>query len=619
MNSCIIDAFLRVGKYIKNAFLNSVFYKIINTVFLFFSQSWENSGIMCFLRKNERVGMSGKSIFYNVAHFPFLLFEFLNEIIGRKLSKTIKNSIILKILRSLVAELLLLDTKTLGAMTLMWMVGDIVVDKNFSVFNLIFGLAGIVLIIPSWKISCYFKDSIIVNVLFNCTGIDMPRLDLENRIDVSKTVILAVSGIVGLISGVLPMKFAILLIGGIVGVSLVLMYPIAGVFLTIFAAPFVPTMVLAMLCILTFGSLIIRSICEEGFKWRFDGLGNALVVFLMFMLVSCILSFAPIKSLMVWAMYFVFVSFYFVVVNTMKTKEQIISVMKIFVIAGLIVSLYGVMQYVFGWTNSQNAWIDEKMFEEAVIRVDSTMENPNVLGEFLLLFLPLAAVFMIKEKYSKPSKYLYTVAFAVGCLCMLLTQSRGCWLGLILSAAVFITFYNGRLWTLLPLLLLALPFVMPEAMIARMMSIGNLEDSSTSYRVFIWRGTFKMLKDFWLGGIGMGEGAFRVVYPLYSYNGIIAPHAHNTFLQLLVEGGIGALLIFITIMAVFIKKLSVSFKETNRGGVLNLSVLGIGSGVLGFLLQSMFDYTFYNYRMMAMFFMIIAIGMSFKYIREEAE
>ena len=103
------------------------------------------------------------------------------------------------------------------------------------------------------------------------------------------------------------------------------------------------------------------------------------------------------------------------------------------------------MQYAFGWTNSQNAWIDEEMFEEAVVRVDSTMENPNVLGEFLLLMIPLSAVFMLKEKFTKLSKYFYVIAFATGCLCMILTQSRGCWLGLILCTALFVTFSFGKI------------------------------------------------------------------------------------------------------------------------------------------------------------------------------
>ncbi len=53
------------------------------------------------------------------------------------------------------------------------------------------------------------------------------------------------------------------------------------------------------------------------------------------------------------------------------------------------------MQYAFGWTTS-NAWIDEEMFEDATMRVYSTLGNPNVLGEYLLLVLPVAAVYMLK-------------------------------------------------------------------------------------------------------------------------------------------------------------------------------------------------------------------------------
>ena len=67
----------------------------------------------------------------------------------------------------------------------------------------------------------------------------------------------------------------------------------------------------------------------------------------------------------------------------------------------------------------------------------------------------------------------------------------------------------------MPIIIVFLPFIIPETMVERMMSVGNLGDSSTSYRVFIWLGTLEMLKNFWLGGIGMGEGAFRTVYPLY--------------------------------------------------------------------------------------------------------
>ena len=56
-----------------------------------------------------------------------------------------------------------------------------------------------------------------------------------------------------------------------------------------------------------------------------------------------------------------------------------------------------------------------------------------------------------------------------------------------------------------------LPFVLPETIINRFLSIGNMADSSTSYRVYIWLGTIAMLKDYWFCGIGPGAAAFNQV------------------------------------------------------------------------------------------------------------
>ena len=146
-----------------------------------------------------------------------------------------------------------------------------------------------------------------------------------------------------------------------------------------------------------------------------------------------------------------------------------------------------------------------------------------------------------------------------------------------------------------------------------------MEDSSTSYRVYIWLGTLGMLKTYWLGGIGMGEAAFSQVYPFFSYNAITAPHSHNTFLQLTVEAGIGALAVFVITQFVFAKKMVKTYRLGYEKSWSSVTALAIGCGIIGFLAQSMFDYTFYNYRVMALFFMVMAIGMALKYIKEGAE
>lgn len=607
MNSMIISLIVSFFGKLALLFKESEIYRIITKIQIYFSRMWEKSGIISTFKKEPK-----KNIFYKVMYFPIGIFEFLNKKIGGWILKRIETSFILDLARTFMNNMLALNTKFLGCMILGVMLVNIV--KSFSIPVVCIGLFGAVLLLLDYNMTDFFDSSKLVGICKKAAGFDVNISDCYKKDDIGTKKALIVALLSGLVAGVLPLIFGALLIVGVTGVAVVMSYPIVGVFGAVTAAPFVPTMVLAGICILTTMSFFVKAITTPDFKWRKDGIGIGF--FLIMLFVSSLFSFAPVKSLMVWAMYLVFAGFFFVIVNTVRTKDQVYALLKVFVIAGALVAVYGILQYVFGW-NTSNAWIDENMFEEATMRAYSTMENPNVLGEYLLLLIPLAVIFFLKRENTTIDKIIYGGIFLAGVLCMVFTQSRGCWLGLILAVAIFISFYNGKLWAFVPIVLLALPFVMPDAMIERMMSVGDLGDSSTSYRVFIWKGTFRMLRDFWIGGIGMGEGAFRYVYPVYSYIGIIAPHAHNTFLQLVVEGGIGTLIIFLGMMVAFLRKISTVFNSAEKSSIDSISTLAIGSGVCGFLLQSMFDYTFYNYRMMAMFFMFLALGITLKVCKGE--
>ena len=607
MNSIIISFVVSFFGKITSLFKESGLYRVISNIQNWFAKTWENSGIISTLKKEPK-----KNIFYKITYFPIGIFDFINKKIGGWILKRIETSFILDLARTFMNNMLALNTKFLGCLILGVMMVKIIM--NFSITALCVGILGVLLLLADYNITKFFDTSKFVGFDLKTAGFNVRISECykEEYVGTKKALILAL--LAGFLAGILPPILGVLLIVGVTGFTTVMSYPIVGVFCAVVSAPFVPTMVLAGLCLLTTISFLIKAIITPDFKWRKDGIGIGF--FLVILFASSLFSFSPVKSLMVWAMYFVFAGFFFVMINTVRTKEQVYALIRVFVIAGAVVALYGILQYIFGW-NTSNAWIDEEMFEEATMRAYSTMENPNVLGEYLLLLIPLVAIFVLKKESNVLERIAYAGIFLLGALCMVFTQSRGCWLGLVLAAAIFVTFYNGKLWALAPLILLALPFVLPETMIDRMMSVGDLEDSSTSYRVFIWKGTFRMLRDFWIGGIGMGEGAFRTVYPVYSYIGIIAPHAHNTFLQLVVEGGIGTLLIFLGMMAAFLRKVSAVFKTSAKNSIDAVSALAIGSGVCGFLLQSMFDYTFYNYRMMAMFFMILAIGVLLKICKGE--
>ena len=194
------------------------------------------------------------------------------------------------------------------------------------------------------------------------------------------------------------------------------------------------------------------------------------------------------------------------------------------------------------------------------------------------------------------------------CVCMILTFSRGAWLGLLFAGAVFVVLLNPRFILLAPFALVALYFVLPETVISRFTSIGNLADNSTSYRVYIWLGVLDMLKDgFWLCGVGPGDGAFNQIYPFYSYSAIVAPHSHNLYLQILCDAGITALVVFGIVLFQYFRNLCVAVKDRSNWSSRVLQI-SFTAGACGFLVQAMTDYSFYNYRVMFLFWSYLAMG-----------
>ena len=618
MNSVILASIAAFFKSFWEVFQKSGIFAAVNKVHGAFSSSWKNSTIISWL---EKEGKAVGSITGKIFRLPFTFLEFLQSKTGAFLREKKEKSMVCAISRTYVQNFMAVNTRFFGIMlmcaSLVYTVMHMLLSGRISKFALIGAAVGALVSLMNYNVMAFLNPSKVVDFIKSAAGfkdLDFEFFDKSETRGVSRIVLAALTGILtGAAVSVSPLIGAAVPFA-IFGALLVMFFPITGVYAAVFLAPIIPTMMLAGVCIWTGIALALKSLTDENFKWRFDGLGLSILLFLAVLFISSVLSFAPKGSLTVWAMYLVFTAFYFVVINTVKTKKQLYGLLKIFVISGALVALYGVMQYVFGWTTS-NAWIDETMFEDDIMRVYSTLGNPNVLGEYLLLVLPVAAVFMLKDRVNTLSKWTYMAMFALLGLCLVLTQSRGCWIGFMLSVVLFVTFYEGRWWGFIPLVLIILPMIVPETVVERIASVGNMEDSSTSYRVYIWLATLGMMKYYWLGGIGMGEKAFAQVYPFFMYNAVVAPHSHNTFLQLLVEAGVAGLGTFLVMQIIFIKNMHSVYKMNNKKSLDSMTALALGSGVIGFLAQSMFDYTFYNYRVMAIFFMVMAIGISLKYIK----
>ena len=371
-------------------------------------------------------------------------------------------------------------------------------------------------------------------------------------------------------------------------------------------APILPTMLVLAFVLAGFASLFLAFLYEKKRKMNYFQINRFIYYYAFIYLFATLTSMTRQASFLGGILTVCFILFSIVLSNAIETKKQFNVLLFFFICVGVLVAFYGFYQFMFPHKFS-GVWHDVNMFDDIQFRVYSTLENPNVLGEYFLLVLPFTAAFCIN------SKSWFNRIFFAGCagimlLCLVLTYSRGCYIGIMAAIAVFLVLWDRRFIFLGIIGLLMLPFVLPETIINRFLSIGNMADSSTSYRVYIWLGTIAMLKDYWFCGIGPGAAAFNQVYPLYAYNSISAPHSHNLFLQIMCDTGIVGLVVFLILMIQYYRMtcgaLSRETKKENK-----LLLIASISAVTGFMVQSMSDYTFYNYRVMLLFWVCIGFGM----------
>lgn len=368
-----------------------------------------------------------------------------------------------------------------------------------------------------------------------------------------------------------------------------------------------PSLMVMGLALIAYASLLLSLVRDRGRKLAWSPINKYILLYAAVYLAGTLFSVDLRGSLEPGILSVGFILFSVVLYNAVTGRKQLDTLLSLMVTAAALVSFYGVLQYIFRWGYQSAAWVDSDMFSGIEFRVPSTLDNPNMLGQYLLLAIPLGGAKLLSSK-DWGRRIFYLCCCGVMCLCMILTFSRGAWLALLFAGAVFVVLLNPKLILLAPFALIALYFVLPDTVISRFTSIGDLTDNSTSYRVFIWMGTLAMLKDYWLCGIGPGDAAFNMVYPAYSYNAIVAPHSHNLFLQMVCDAGVSALVVFVLLLFAYFRTLCAAMgkERTWSSRVLQIAFV---SGVCGFMVQAMTDYSFYNYRVMFLFWAYLALGM----------
>lgn len=470
------------------------------------------------------------------------------------------------------------------------------------IFLCIFG-AILILINKNLKNLCYGSAIAKISTLF-ITGKKLENSEDKkvNEPYISFVVLGFLTAVSAILFGTLP---TVLTLVAVFSFIIILKMPTCGIIITIGILPFMPTMAMVAatvgMAVIAIVLYIFTNDIESSYR-----IVNLLVIMMAGMVVyGAISSFAVFNSITVAMVYLAFISFYFTTIKIIKTKKTLFSTLSILTLASFPVAVYGIYQKFFGG-DQLAVWIDQDMFSNITGRVISFFGNPNVLGEYLIILIILCVIRLLLSK-TKVEKFVFSIILVSLSLCMVYTYSRGCWVGIIIAAAIFFIMYSRKIFGFLTLAGISSIFFLPNTIINRFTSIGNVADTSTSYRVSIWEGTIKMLKDFWPTGIGLGTKAFNMTYPLYSHSAINAPHSHNLYLQITTELGIVGLIIFILLIVMCYKNMFEVFARTNDKLLKLMSTAWI-SAMTGFLVQGLFDNTWYNYRIYLLFWILVALG-----------
>jgi len=424
--------------------------------------------------------------------------------------------------------------------------------------------------------------------------------------------------IIGAVLGLLwiflsPTNF-IMVAGGAIGAILVFYKTEIGIFAAAFLIPLVPTMLVLGLFMLIVVSFFAKAFLTGSIPVKFTVIDLFVVVFAAVVGYSVIISYNMASSAPVAAVYILFTLFYFVAKNVINTRQKLSAVLSLIMISGLLVAAYGIYQRITGNFVMTEAWIDIEMFDPSMVRIYSTLENPNVLGEYLIfiIIISFAGLYYFRE-------YLHKITslgiLGIAGITMILTQSRGAWLGLIFAFGIYALIRDRRIVVLGIIALAMAPMLIPVNVIERFLSIGDLTDSSTAYRVFIWLGSLDMIAVFWPIGIGLGTDTFMFMYHKFAYNAVFSPHSHNLYLQIIIDLGIAGLLTFFAIITAFFKTtLVAAHKESPRNSPIPAA---IAAAMFGFLVQGMTDNVWFNYRVTAFFWLVLALGACFVNISQD--
>lgn len=220
--------------------------------------------------------------------------------------------------------------------------------------------------------------------------------------------------------------------------------------------------------------------------------------------------------------------------------------------------------------------------------------HPLNLASLLSIVTPIVAVIIFDSQFSRKLKKVCKIALCCIFIGLIAGKGRSAWLALaivlpLLSYRYVISSRKALVVCLAIVMLIGFGFASSQQYSKRLVSIANTTTNvSNADRIRVWQSSLKMISDYPITGVGMGNwyriydsGKYKLKTTVQDL-----PHAHNNFLQIWTETGTVGLVGFL-IMTLFV--LFSNFKEWLNTN--NPYALMIWSSWLAFIIFGMVDFT----------------------------
>ena len=364
---------------------------------------------------------------------------------------------------------------------------------------------------------------------------------------------------------------------------------------------FTPTFLNVLLGML-FGVWVLRIITGKETTFIATPVGIPIFAFLAWTTVTFIagLAHSPLTHnvLRNFAEVILAVSLFFVMVNQIKDATKLERISLIFLVAGFIAALLGIMFYMmpetltipilsklgmFGYpTNNILHYIEDN--PENPMRAISTSIDPNAFGGLLVILMIIAVAYLFASKPIMPRFYLVVITGTIA-LALYLTFSRGSMVGVVVALTAMSLLRYRKL--LLYMAIIALLFlILPQTQMYVTRFIEGLQgnDLATQMRFGEYKDAMILISRYPLMGVG-----FTGTPDIDIYVGV-----SNLYLLIAGHTGVVGLGLFLIVNIVFFITVFQRWQHMPHGHYLETPLLGYTLAIFGAMVGGIFDHFFFN-------------------------